>query len=492
MKKTLTKIIAFFIFTTVCILSNFAQDKNGGSDSENERLYLEEESTERTGKEVSEFEEKRSIILYGLGEDILNLITTLQKDDDERFDADLQKIFAETKVPSVRSALFAYFAKKKNECLKTEALMLLENRYDYPKEIVRAAIGYIRDLQIYDGVRYLREILKDGDEDYTDISITAIGKLGKAEDAVFLTELFESEASEDEKKALIVKQNIMFALEELHCAETWEFLKTTAEDAEENAYIRAAAAAALGKIGDEKAVTILSSLFEDKDPVLRTAAVKGLAGFKTEEAQAVLLEAFRDGYYKVRLQAVQSAKEGKNTGAIPYVLYRAKKDPEQAVRTAAAEALSEFADTEADEWAVEAFKDEKTGIAFRLKIAEFYLKNNFDAIYSDVEKETLSSLADKRKNKFAAELGKVISKIENGATAPIAEAFMNHKDASFKSIGLDMFKRNKYASLIQLVSAIASDEKNGALSRRAKDLLQQAGYALDEIKKTAVQGNKAE
>ena len=35
-----------------------------------------------------------------------------------------------------------------------------------------------------------------------------------------------------------------------------------------------------------------------------------------------------------------------------------------------------------------------------------------------------------------------------------------------------MFKRNRYPELVSLVSLIAEDEKNGALSRRAKDLLQ--------------------
>ncbi len=464
MKKKLT-IITALIF--MCIFS----------------LFAEELSETEPKKETSEFEEKRDVILYGTGEDILNLIKTLQEDKDGRFDSDLQRIFAETKIPELRTALFEYFAKNKNDCLKTDALILLENRYDYPKNTVSAAVRYIRSLEIYDGIQYLREILKDGDEELTDISISAIGTLGKDEDAVFLTELFESEASENEKKSLIKKQNIMLALEELHSSATWDFLKAAAEDTDENSYIRAAAASALGKIGDEKAVPILSSLFEDKDPVLRTAAVKGLAGFKTEEAQAVLLQAFKDGYYKVRLQAVQSAKDEKNALAVKHIVYRAKKDPENAVRYAAIEALSEFNDYEANEWAVETFNTEKTEMSIRLKIAEYFLKNNFDTVYTSVEKETLSALTNRQKNKFAAELGKIISKIENEATAPIAEAFMNHKEASFKSIGLDMFKRNKYASLVPLVSAIAADEKNGALSRRAKDLLAQAGYAVEPEKK---------
>ncbi len=480
MKKKLN-LKAPFIFLFILIYASVAFTQNPPSEehtSDKEQKKSENGKTEETSKkEISETEERRNIILYGLADDILELIKTLQNEKEDGFDSDLQKIFTETKVPAIRNALFAYFAQKKNSCLKTDALIVLENRYEYPKDTVNAAIAYIRDLEISDGIQYLREILKDEDSDYTAISITALGKIGGAEDAVFLSELFESDSSKDEKETLILKQNIMFALEELHSGETWDFLEKTAADTEENSIIRGTAAAALGKIGDEKAVPVLTELFEDKDPVLRTAAIKGLAGFKTEKARAVLLQAFKDTYYKVRLQAIQSAKEEKNPAAVPYILYRAKKDPENTVRIAAIEALSELNDGESNEWIKEAFNDEKTGITLRLKIAEYFLKNNFDFIYADIEKETLVSLSasNKQKNKFASELGKIISKIENGATAKIAEAFMNHKEVLFKSIGLDMFKLNKYSSLAPLVSAIAENESNGALSRRAKTLLEQAG-----------------
>ncbi|UTC76885.1 HEAT repeat domain-containing protein [Treponema sp. OMZ 799] len=430
------------------------------------------ETDEKKKKEVSEFEEKRDTILYGIGDDILELIKRLKADEDDRFDADLQKIFAETKIPAIRDALFAYFAEKKNDCLKADALMVLENKDDNPQETVRSAISYIRELAIYEGIDSLRKILKDEESEYRDLCISAIGKIGKPEDAVFLTELFDSEASDDEKKSLIIKQNIMFALEELHTPEIRDFLIRVAEDTDENAIIRGTAVSALGKIGDERAIPILSEIFEDKDPILRTAAIKGIAGFKDAKAKNIMIQAFKDSYYKVRLQAIQSAKEEKAEDAVPFILYRAKKDPENTVRLAAIEALSHFNNAEANEWLVDSFNEEKTGLSLRLKIAESLLKNNFDIIYEDVKTAALKAISEKRKNKFSAELGKVISTVENKGTAPIAEAYLNHKDPIFKSIGLDMFKRNRYAELIPLVSLIAEDEKNGALSRRAKDLLQ--------------------
>ena len=405
-------------------------------------------------EEVSEYEEKRAVILYGLGDDILELIKRLKQDEDTRFDQDLQEMFLKTKIPALKAALFSYFSEKQSGVLQAEALAVLENRYEYQKEIVRAAISYIKEIKTAEAAEQLKTILKEDTADFGDACISALGKIGSPEDAVFLAEFFESEISEDEKQTLITKQNIMFALEELHYAENKEFFKQTAEDTDENAIIRGTAASALGKIGDEDVLPILTALFEDKDPYLRASAIKGVAEFKSKEA-----------------------KRGE---AVPYLLYRAKKDPETVVKKAAIEALSELNNGEANNWLVESFKSEKTGQPVRLTIAEFLLKNNFTVIYPDVEKEALKIITDPKRKQFCMELGKVISKIENASTAPVAEAYLNHKDTMIKSIGLDMFKRNKYSSLVPLVSSIARDKKSGALGRRAKSLLEIAGHTLTE------------
>ena len=188
--KTLKKELNFFlksgVLSLLFILSLavlLGAQETAQAPSENQAAQADEKKK----KEVSEFEEKRDTILYGIGDDILELIKKLKADEDDRFDADLQKVFAETKIPAIREALFAYFAEKKNDCLKADALMLLENKDDAPQETVRSAISYIRELEIYEGIDFLRQILKDEQDEYRDLCICAIGKIGKPEDAVFLT-----------------------------------------------------------------------------------------------------------------------------------------------------------------------------------------------------------------------------------------------------------------------------------------------------------------
>lgn len=459
--KTLFKLI-FFIFLLTTIN---AQD-----------------TSKKKEESLSDYDEKLSVIKYGLGDDILELIKQLQNDEDTRFDSDLQTLFSETKIPAVREALFSHFAFNKNEILKPDALMILENRYDYPKDTVRAAIFYIKEIKITEASENLKTMLKEDAQDFDEASIAAFAKIGTPEDAVFLSEFFENATFEDEKHTLIIKQNIMFALEELHYSENRDFFKRIVEDEDENSIIRGTAVSALGKVGNEEDIAVLTAIFEDKDPFLRASALKGLAGFKTNEAKNVLLQGFKDSYYKVRLQAIKSAKEEKWTEAVPYILYRAKKDPEAVVKNAAIEALSELNDPEANTWLIESFTSEKTGISLKCKIAEFLLKNNFGLIYSEFEKEALKVIEDPKKKQICIEFGKIISKIENDLTVSVAQAYLNHKDTVIKSLGLDMFKKNKYSQLIPIVTSIAQDKKSGALGRRAKNILEAAGIQVNNEK----------
>ena len=91
---------------------------------------------------------------------------------------------------------------------------------------------------------------------------------------------------------------------------------------------------------------------------------------------------------------------------------------------------------------------------------------------NDVEKIAIESTKDERNKSLRMELGRILSRIQNDRTSTIADAYLRHKDAFVKSLGLDMFATNKYASVRPLIEEIANDEKMGALQRRAKSLLQ--------------------
>ena len=55
--------------------------------------------------------------------------------------------------------------------------------------------------------------------------------------------------------------------------------------------VRAAAASALGRLGDEKSVGLLADATDDTDEYVRAAALTALHGIGTDEAQAVVRDA---------------------------------------------------------------------------------------------------------------------------------------------------------------------------------------------------------
>lgn len=470
----------------------FALDpaNTGDGDSHNimtEALPEQKQSTDKTTsdmdtisqnkKEKSDYEKNTDILKYGLNSDIIKLIQNLSKENDTRFNDELQKIFLREKNIALKTEILKFFTSQKDAALKTAVFETLQNFYDYNTEYSKACIDYITKLEIQERaiVETLHGIIDGEKSELKEVAILALGKLGSNDDAVYLTEVYETEAGDD-TQALVNRQAILQALIDLHASETFDFLQDLATDNYENAIIRARAITALGKIAHPDSVKILLDAFQESDPIIRTAAVAGLSGFTgNAEVDDLLLQAFKDEYYKVRLQAIDTADETKNQSAIPFILYRAKSDPETLVKNRAIEALAKTDNAEALEWLRESFTDEKTSAALRIKIATELLKNNDGLILDEVESAVLHALSDKPKQQFAYNLGKSISGIQSEALAKICAAFLLHKESRFKSIGLDMFQSNRFPSIVPEVEQIAKDKKSGTLQKRAQTLLEQSG-----------------
>ena len=106
------------------------------------------------------------------------------------------------------------------------------------------------------------------------------------------------------------KQTLMRTCGKMHAVETWQMLVDVLEDEDENAFVRMYAAEALGLMKTPKSVPVLVKNFETTDPNLRQYVIKGLANFPDViEAKAVILQGIRDEHWKVRQEAIASAKE---------------------------------------------------------------------------------------------------------------------------------------------------------------------------------------
>ena len=152
--------------------------------------------------------------------------------------------------------------------------------------------------------------------------------------------------------------------------------------------------------------------------------------------------------------------------AVPSLLYRAKNDSEATVKYACFEALALLDTKEGNEYLISLVKDTKKSDTLRSKAAASMLKYEDDDCVNAVVEVALSVVEDTKKTALRYAIGKEIAKYENSKFRDVCEAFLASKDVSTQGIGLDIWKKNRYITLKDSVTAIAEAEK--AIANRSK------------------------
>lgn len=433
-------------------------------------------------QELDEIEQARQALQYGLESEILEVINKVDKQDFETLLGDFSRLFTETKSTAVREGLFGVYQKYENVQLMEAATAVLEDYKAQQRTLVKAVLSYLGTVKPElspDLSETLQKMLTQDTAEYGAEVVSVLGEIGGADEADFLVTYFDGLTIDDAKQELILKQTIMTALEKLHQEDTRAFLLERAQDETENNYVRSSAIAGLAQMGNPDIIPLLVTFFEQPEPQLREAAIRGAASFNTDETRKLILQGFKDSYYKVRLEALKTVQKAKMQEAAPYALYRAKYDPTDAVKFAAVETLAILNAAEGNIWLSETFRDPKKSEKLRITILSTALKHNPTIIAADLNTVVLATVTDNKQKKLRYEFGKEIAKVENTVTAEICTAFLQSDDVLTKSIGLDMFKTSRPAESRALVETIAQDEKQGALQRRARRLLENSSGKIN-------------
>lgn len=412
-----------------------------------------------------------AIIKYGLESEVIELIKQSQNNKDDSFNTAFQELFYTTKSVSIKNELLTFFAHAKIDGFSDYANEIISDPVSYKRATVLSALTYIKELKVTNSLPYIKTIIESENSEYRDLAIALIGNIGLAEDVPFLIHYLQNEDSYDEKTKLVIRQNVMSAIAQIGAEGYIEEILEILNDTDENAYIRASACVALGKTQSESVAPSIIALLEESDPVLRTAAVKALGFYNTLEKNNVITESLRDSYYKVRLEALEKIQENKINDAALSVLYRAKNDPEEVVKFKSIEVLGVLQDSDGIDWMVSELKDDKKGDKLRIKIASVLYLSNTNKYYETLENLIRLSFKDDKKTTFRNELLKIVTKEINPRLDVLAIDLLQDKDAVLKSFGLDIYEKNKFNNLTPIVESLAQDEKLGAISKRAKKIL---------------------
>ncbi len=416
-------------------------------------------------------ERRRDIIQFGLENEVIDLVDILRKEQVNDFNEELVVLFNRTRSPGVRESILGLFTELAVSGLSDWALRVLEEPFEYRLSTVSAVLSYAGAIRLTEAAPHVRALIDRDQSEYRSAAIAALGKIGNVDDGRFLLDYFTSEIPGDEKTRLVTRQAVMAALAELHLVELWDEISTIVSDTDENLMIRASAAESISKMGKEEAIPVLVALYEDRDPHLRTAAVKGLGNFEGAEVDSVLIEGLRDSYFRVRLEAIGSAEKRRLSQASALILYRARNDPVEQVRLRSFDALAVMQDPEGCRWLKETLSDAKRTDRLRFQAASALIRLYPDFAVAEIRGLAEEALADDRKTWLRYELGKVLHRQGGQHYSAVAASYLAHKDVLTRSIGLDLFAKYRFPSLSAAVEAIAADEKQGALQRRAKQML---------------------
>lgn len=435
-------------------------------------------------------EKNTETLKFGMESDILDLLDELIKNEDVRFVNEVYDLFQETKSFVVREKILSFFTNIEDPCLEDFAIIVINDPYDEKLSTVNAVFRYIQTIKTKVAIPAILTLIENESEEYFNGALTTLGAIGGPEEAVYLTGFLDRE-----DLTVAQKQQLVKVLGQIKAVETYDKLVEMAEDNEENAFIRMYSAEAIGSMGKEEAVEVLVNLYEDTDPKIREYVIRGLKNYKDNEvAEKIMLQATRDNHYKVRLEAIEAIKVNEIKSAVPYLIYRAKNDPENVVKKSAWPVIASLNTNEGNEFLVNQIKDKKIPDNTKSIVAKSLLEYNNAGSEEIIElaKETLKD--DKRKPLRYA-LGKEFAKYKRDEYADLCVLYIANKDVATQGTGLDIYAKGRYASaeseIEKLILTAAKDTKKRNVNAikaekilgKENDIVKRAEKIKEESKK---------
>ena len=438
-------------------------------DSKRPKPIDKEKAEKAAEKDESEkdYENKSNTIKYGVPSEISTLIDELIKNDDPRFTEEIYDVFQITKNTTIKQKVLNYFKQLEDPCLEDYAVETLNDPYEEKNDLVKACFQYVAAVKTKEAIPAVLALIESENDSYFTDAISTIGEIGGPEEAMFLVEYLERDDLSDAQR-----QNLMRTCGKMHAVQTWEKVVEVAEDEDENLYVRMYAAEALGLMEKKESVPILVELFSENDPNLRQSVIKGLSHFPgVVEAEETIMQGVRDEHWRVRQESIKMTKEMKLTDSVPYLIYRAKNDSEKIIKDEAYSAVAALNTKEGNDFLVDQLKDKKTGDTTKKKIVEVLLKEGH-AGQKEILELAEECLKDDRRKDLRHAIGKELAKYENKDYEDICLKYLESKDSTTQSLGLDIYKMNKFNSAEATMRAIYADKKaNSGVKNRIKKML---------------------
>ncbi len=423
--------------------------------------FAQETMEEEKEKIQSLTEERRELLLYGIDNQVIELIDDLTDEKDEILTGEVLAAYKLTRNPRVKTEILEYFTEIDYRDAKDEALSIVDSYEDQPTELLTASIHYLTDEPFQGLADHLTPLLDATDQNTARIAIKGIGLSGDEETAVWLLEILDDRDYETN-----LKPEIILALGELREPIAIGRLIEILEDENENSTWRRYACASLGKIGDQTALPAIEKVLYDEDALLRSYAVGSLKYFSGDEVLQLLSAALKDSFWRVRVSAAQGLGEMNAIKAVPILVFKAEKDPEMNVRIEALRALGAIADSQSLEALRGFYGKDLTPQPLRVLSAEFLAEKDLAASL-DLFKKVIDKHWGKDSTRILERTAQVLSRTESDLLEQFYSRFLDSGELVVMIYGIRGIAKNRVVALKEGIEKLSGEDNHRSIRKEA-------------------------
>jgi HEAT repeat protein len=426
-------------------------------------------------QEQTVFEQWAEVLAYGIDSEVIDLLDQIREHGTDQFDEAIAERFAESRSAELRVAVLEYFAEKKSNAIAgaTRSLFLSDDLLS--DDLLRAIVAYLSDVVEDDTEEVLERYLEMAEESNVLAASIAIQAVGGHPDETVVQRLLDlyQEVEPDDLKAAVLR-----ALGETGSAEAVDFLTEVLTDEYEVSLYRQYAATALGRIAAPESQATLTTATSSEDPLVRASAIAALGHYTDEEAAEILTSALRDSFWRARVAAIQALAEQRSTTAVPAIVYKARRDPEQPVRQAAISALGEIGDPAALTALRSIAADERATAALRTQAVEVLAQSDFGGSVDQLM-EIIAAEWEVDGSSVLEAIGRAVSAYGEPAVEPLALRLLEHPNYIIQIYAIRAIGRAGLFQHADRLKAIADDSPPGIIRTSALAALEQMGIAYD-------------
>jgi HEAT repeat protein len=377
----------------------------------------------------------------------------------------LLQILGGTTSPGVAAAILELFAQSEVRDAESLALARLADPNNRDPRLLEPCMRYLAAIRSMRAAEPLAGFL-DSDEQLARAAIQALAALGQPSSGeALLARLRDLEYSP------ALKTQILLALGTLKYQPAVEDLIAVAANPDEERVRRMYAASALGQIGDARGLPTLRALLGSQDSLLRAYAASALAGFGLAEVEGALQEALRDNNARVRQAAAAALARKDAQKSADILIYKARNDPERAVRQEAMRSLGAIGSSRALSYLKEAYQDRTLAALYREEALASLLQNDLEGslgtVRAVVEAEWGSK--DPAALEFTA---RRLAALKHAGLGELFRRFLDSPNLSLRLYGLRGIRLNRLGLLREKVRELSETDPHPSVRREAQLVLE--------------------